>query len=100
MFVFNVLLLGEDAPRISEQATNFLDRKGTLEHLDNYTMIRIFGSKEKRSPSMSHYGQNVCYRSSKAMQLLVSFFPWQEKKIVHSSALESWGLRVQERQQN
>jgi hypothetical protein len=45
--VFKVLLLGEDAPCISEQATHFLDKKGTLEHLDNYTVIRIFGSIEK-----------------------------------------------------
>jgi hypothetical protein len=45
--VFKVLLLGEDAPRISDQATRFLDRKGALEHMDNYTVIRIFGSKEK-----------------------------------------------------
>jgi hypothetical protein len=47
VFVFKVLLLGEDAPRISEQATSFLDKKGTLEHLDDYTVIRIFGSREK-----------------------------------------------------
>jgi hypothetical protein len=45
--VLKVLLLGEDAPHISEQETDFLDRKGALEHLDNYTMIRIFGSREK-----------------------------------------------------
>jgi hypothetical protein len=42
-------LLGEDVPRISKQATRFLDKKGTLEHLDNYIMIRIFGSSEKPS---------------------------------------------------
>ena len=45
--VFKVLLLGEDAPRISKHAISFLDRKGTLKHLDNYTVIRIFGSTEK-----------------------------------------------------
>jgi len=45
--VFKVLLLGEEVPRVSEQTTNFLDRKGTLEHLDIYTVIRIFGSREK-----------------------------------------------------
>jgi hypothetical protein len=45
--VFKVLLLGEDAPRIFEQATSFLDKKGTLEHLDNYTVIRIFGSTKQ-----------------------------------------------------
>jgi hypothetical protein len=44
--VLEVLLLGEDAPRISEQTNRFLDNKGTLEHLDNYTVIRIFGSTE------------------------------------------------------
>ena len=47
MPVFKVLLLGEDAPHISEQATSFLDRKGTLKHLDNCNVIRIFGSMEK-----------------------------------------------------
>jgi hypothetical protein len=47
MSIFKILLLGEDAPCISKQATNFLDRKGTLEHLDNYIVIRIFGSTKK-----------------------------------------------------
>jgi hypothetical protein len=74
--VFKVLLLGEDAPRISDQATKFLDRKGALEQMDNYSVIRIFGSKEKPcSPSMSHYRQNVCYRNNKAIQLLVASIP-------------------------
>ena len=47
--VFKVLLLGEDAPRISDQATKFLDRKGALEPMNNYNVIRIFGSKKKPS---------------------------------------------------
>jgi hypothetical protein len=47
MSVFKFLLLGEDAPRISEQETSFLDKKGTLKHLDNHTVIIIFGSTEK-----------------------------------------------------
>jgi hypothetical protein len=45
--VFKVLLLGEDAPYIFDQATKFLDRKGALEPMDNYNVKRIFGSKEK-----------------------------------------------------
>ena len=45
--VLKVFLLGEDAPHISDQATRFLDRKGALEHMDNYIVIRIFGSREK-----------------------------------------------------
>jgi hypothetical protein len=49
VYVFKVFLLGEDAPHISNQANRFLDRKGALEHMDNYTMIRIVGSREKSS---------------------------------------------------
>jgi hypothetical protein len=44
--VFKDLLLGKDAPRMSDQETKFLDRKGTLEQMENYSVIMIFGSKE------------------------------------------------------
>jgi hypothetical protein len=44
--VFKYLFLGKDAPRLSDQATKFLDRKGTLEQMENYSVIMIFGSKE------------------------------------------------------
>ena len=47
VLVFKDLLLGKDAPQMFDQETKFLDRKGTLEPMDNYTVIRIFGSKEK-----------------------------------------------------
>jgi hypothetical protein len=45
--VFKVMLLGEDSPHISDQVTKFLDKKGVLETMDDYSVIRIFGSKEK-----------------------------------------------------
>jgi hypothetical protein len=44
--VLKDLLLGKDAPRMFEHATKFLDRKGTLEQMENYSVIMIFGSKE------------------------------------------------------
>jgi hypothetical protein len=44
---FKVMLLGEDAPRISDQDTKVLDKKGALEAMDDYNVIRIFGSIEK-----------------------------------------------------
>jgi hypothetical protein len=47
MSVFKLFLLGENAPHLFEQATNILDKKGTVQHLDNYTVIRIFGSMEQ-----------------------------------------------------
>jgi hypothetical protein len=34
---------------MSDQVSKFLDRKGTLEYMDNYIVIRIFGSKENPS---------------------------------------------------
>jgi len=37
---------GKDAPRMSDQATKFLDSKGTLEQMENYNVIMLFGSKE------------------------------------------------------
>jgi hypothetical protein len=47
--VFKELLFGKNAPRMSDQASKFLDRKGTLEQMENYNVIRIFGSKENPS---------------------------------------------------
>jgi hypothetical protein len=47
--VFKELLFGKNAPRMSDQASKFLDRKETLEQMENYNVIRIFGSKENPS---------------------------------------------------
>jgi hypothetical protein len=44
--VFKGLIFGKYFPRLSDQATKFLDRKGTLEEMENYNVIRIFGSKQ------------------------------------------------------
>jgi hypothetical protein len=44
--VFKILLFGKYIPRISTQECEFLDKKGTLEQMENYNFIRIFGSKE------------------------------------------------------
>jgi hypothetical protein len=47
--VFKDLLLGKDAPLMSGQATKFLDRKGTLEQKENYSVRMVFGSKENHA---------------------------------------------------
>jgi hypothetical protein len=47
--VFKGLLFGKDTPRISNQESKFLDKKGMLEQMENYNVIRIFGSKENPS---------------------------------------------------
>jgi hypothetical protein len=46
---FKAFLFGKDTPRISSQASKFLDIKGTLEQMENYNVIRIFDSKENPS---------------------------------------------------
>jgi hypothetical protein len=46
VFVFNDLLLGKDAPRMSGQETKFLNRKGTLKQKENHSVLMVFGSKE------------------------------------------------------
>jgi hypothetical protein len=43
---FKKLLFGEDTSRISLEASRFLDKKGILEKMDNYNIIRIFCSHE------------------------------------------------------
>jgi hypothetical protein len=43
--VFKEFLFGMNAPWMSDQASNFLDRKGTLEKMETYNVIRIFGYK-------------------------------------------------------
>ena len=101
MSIFKVLLLGEDAHRISDKEIKFLDRKGTLEQMNNYSLIRIFGSKENPTFLPCHI-TDIMFVTKIARQYnyWLHFFHEKRKKIVHSSALESRGLRVEERQQN
>jgi hypothetical protein len=47
--VFKALIFGKYFPQLSDQATKFLDRKGTLEEMENYNVIRIFESKQNPS---------------------------------------------------
>ena len=101
MSIFKVLLLGEDAPRISEQGTSFLDRKGTLEHLDNYIVIRIFGSMEKHALLPCHITDRMFVAEvARQYNYWLHLLQKKKKKIVHSSALESRGVCVEKCQQN
>ena len=101
MSVFKVFLLGEDAPRISKHATSFLDRKGTLEHLDNYTMIRIFGSMEELALLPCHIIDRMFVAElAQQYNYWLHLFQEKTKKIVQSSTLEIRGLRVEKHQQN
>jgi hypothetical protein len=47
--VFKGLLFGKNTRRISDHANNVLEKKGTLEQMENHSVIRIFCSKENPS---------------------------------------------------
>jgi hypothetical protein len=47
--VFKGLLFGKNNPRIFEKANKFLEKKGTIEQMENHSVIRIFCSKENPS---------------------------------------------------
>jgi hypothetical protein len=42
-------LFGKDTARIYDPENKFLNKKGTLEKMENHNVIRIFGSKENPS---------------------------------------------------
>jgi hypothetical protein len=46
---FKGLMFGKDTHRMSNQESKFMDMKGTLEQMDNYNVISIFGYKENPS---------------------------------------------------
>jgi hypothetical protein len=57
--VFKRLLLGENTSRISDQANKFLEKKGTIEQMENHSVIRIFCSKENPSFLPYHVSEKL-----------------------------------------
>jgi hypothetical protein len=57
--VFKDFLFGKNAPWMFDQVNKFLDRKGTLEIMENCNVIRIFGSKENPSFLMCHISEKM-----------------------------------------
>jgi hypothetical protein len=72
-------LLGENPPHLFEHATNFLDKKGTVQHLDNYTVIRIFGSMEQPALLPCHI-TDIIFIAEEACQYSYWFHLFQRKK--------------------
>jgi hypothetical protein len=57
--VFKRLLLGENNSRISDQANRFLERKGTIEQMENHSVIRILCLKENPSFLPYHVSEKL-----------------------------------------
>jgi hypothetical protein len=47
VYVFKKLVFGENTSRLSCETSTFLDKKGTIEKMDNYNIVRIFFSRER-----------------------------------------------------
>jgi hypothetical protein len=94
--VFKELLFGKNTPRMYDQASKFLDRKGTLEQMENYSVISIFGSKENPFFLPCHIS-NIMFVAEIASHYTywLNFFHEKRKKIIHTYALESQGFHIQ-----
>jgi hypothetical protein len=79
--VFKKILLGENTPRISVEATKFLEKKGTIEKMENHSIIRIFCSKENPS-FLPYYVPDKLFITEVARQynLWLHFFHEKRKK--------------------
>jgi hypothetical protein len=68
-------LFGKDTPRISSHGTKFLEKNGTLEKMENYNVIRIFGSKENPSFLPCHISDIMFFiEVARKYNLLLHFF--------------------------
>jgi hypothetical protein len=77
--VFKNILLGENTPRISVEATKYLEKKGTIEKMENQIIIRIFFSKENPS-FLPYYVPDKLFITEVARQYNFWFHFFHEKR--------------------
>jgi hypothetical protein len=98
---FKDLLLGKYAQQMFGQATNFLNRKGTLEQKENHRVLMVFGSKENPSFLPCHFTEKMFVEEiARQYNHWLHFFHDKKKKAIDSSTLESQRFRVQKHQQD
>jgi hypothetical protein len=74
---------------MSDQVSKFLERKGTLEQIENYNVIRIFGSKENPSFLSCHISDKMFVsKITRQYNYWFHFFHEKRKKAIHTRALE------------
>ena len=81
IWVFKGLLFGKNTPKISNQENKFLEKKETLEQMENQSVIRIFCSKENPS-FLPYHVSNKMFITEVARQdnLWLHFFHEKRKK--------------------
>jgi hypothetical protein len=65
--VFKKLLFGDNTSRLSSEAVTFLNKRGTLEKMENHNVIRIFCSRENPS-FLSYYVSDKLFITEVARQ--------------------------------
>ena len=79
--IFKGLLFGKDTPWMSDQKSKFLDKKATLEQMDNYNVIRILSSKENPSFFPGHiYDKMFVIEIARQYNYWLHFFHEKRKK--------------------
>ena len=76
---FKKFLFGEDTSRLSLEASIFLDKKGIMEKMDNYNIIRIFYSHEN-SIHLPYYVSNKLFIIEVARQYKFWFHDFYERR--------------------
>jgi hypothetical protein len=76
----------KDTPRMSAQASKFLDKKWTLEQIENHNVIRISSSKENPSFLPSHISDKIFF-TEVARRYNFWFHFFHEKRKNHSIPL-------------
>jgi hypothetical protein len=82
--VFKGLLFGKNTPRISDHANKFLEKKGTLEQMENHSVIRIFCSKENPSFLPYHVSDKMFITQEVARQYNFWLHFFHEKQKINS----------------
>jgi hypothetical protein len=80
--IFKKNLFGESTSRISIEAAKFLEKKGTIEKMENHSIIRIFCSKENPS-FLPYYVSDKLFITEVARKynFWLHFFHEKRKKI-------------------
>ena len=99
--VFKKLLFGDNTSRLSSEAVTFINKRGTLEKMENHNVIRIFCSREILS-FLPYYVSEKLFINEVARQygFWLHFFHEKRKKAIYPVAMESSRNCVEKYEQN
>jgi hypothetical protein len=94
--VFKRLFLGKNNSRISDQDTQFSEKKITIEKMKNHNVIRIFCLKENPSFLPYHvYDKLFITKVARKYNFWLHFFHEKREKVIYYPPMEDWRVHVQ-----